>query len=124
MPCRLAAHSMNGAPMIKNDRKSSALTAMDLAVVARWCQTRRCRTRMAAGLRSVLVIETLSQHTAWQRLALAKLGNLYRLSDEWGDTLAEASSLSVVLDAVDGGVATPLHTPLMQVAATTPVIFA
>lgn len=117
---------MNGIPMIKNDRNSpTPLTALDLAVVARWCQARRCRTRLARGTRSVLVIETLSPHIAWQRLTLARLGSLYRLSDEWGDTLAEASSLSVVLDAVDGGVATPLP-PQAQLAPpeTSPVIFA
>ena len=61
----------------------------------------------------------------WQGMALVMGQRELRLQDELGDTLASASDLPALLDALDGGVAEPSPRQgraLAGLAASRPVI--
>lgn len=93
--------------MIQNDLDHVGLSANDIRALAQWCQSRRFRFRpmRTDAPEQEILLEPVSRTSAWQRLTLAASNGTYRLADEWGEILAEASTLHPVLDALDGGIA-------------------
>ncbi len=83
------------------------LAATDLQTLTAWC---RQRTMSWQALRvdvaaTTLVLEPARPARPWQRMCLRAGEWGYMLEDEAGQTLARASDLPALLDALDGGVA-------------------
>jgi hypothetical protein len=56
-----------------------------------------------------MVLEARDAGGPWQRMLLLLERTELRLLNEMGETLASASGLPALLDAVDGGVAEPIR---------------
>ncbi len=85
------------------------LDVSELRMLTAWCSQRGlCWTpaRPAAGV-AAMVLEPRDSWAPWQRMLLVFDEPDMRLEDEVGETLASASDLLALLDAVDGGVAEP-----------------
>jgi hypothetical protein len=83
------------------------LTPMDLKMLTLWCQHRTMRwlpLRTGADT-AELLLEPLTPSRPWQRMRLCVRESGFLLADETGQTLATASDLPALLDALDGGVA-------------------
>ena len=98
--------------MIQNDlfpprAVGGVLPVRDLQTLSRWCAARRMEwlPGNSSDAGEVILIEPASGNGLWPRLALFRQARLYGLVDEWGEILAEASELSALLDALDGGIA-------------------
>lgn len=103
--------------MIKNDLSPNRMTIHDLRALSSWCAARRlswapararsndARSNDAESDDQVVVLEAISHSRFWPSLQLQRCGRVYRLSDPWGEPLAEASGLHGILDALDGGIA-------------------
>ena len=88
------------------------LDSVDLKLLARWCHDRRLRwmtLRAADGSPAVLLRPTSNDCTL-EGMLLVEEHDGFRLMDGPGNTLATASDLPALLDAVDAGVA-ELATP-------------
>ena len=83
------------------------LDGCDLRALSAWCEERNLSWSVApsgAG-HSEMVIEPRDAVHSWQRMRLVLALPELRLENEAGETLARASDLPALLDAVDGGVA-------------------
>lgn len=79
----------------------------DLRRLTAWCAARRLRwqpARSDSGEQAVL-LDHAGSRQPWRRMEVLADPAGYRLRDEAGATLAVASDLSALLDAVDAGVA-------------------
>jgi len=83
------------------------LDPSDLRLLSGWCRARAMgwSALRADSEAAVLLLEPRVALRPWQRLRLIAADAGYRLDDEAGQTLAVASDLPALLDAVDGGVA-------------------
>jgi hypothetical protein len=80
----------------------------ELIVLNAWCRRRALRWYPAQEAGQVgLVLEGTSGRLPWDRMILVLDDDGFRLRDEQSDTLATASDLPALFDAVDGGVAEP-----------------
>ncbi len=85
------------------------LRRVDLQILAEWCRRRRMcwspgRSEDAAP---ALLLEPRGRGDARPMLLVVRAGE-WCLVDQDGDTLATASDLPALLDALDGGVADPV----------------
>ena len=83
------------------------LTPIDLKMLTLWCGSRAMRwLPLRAGADTAeLLLEPLAASRPWQRMRLCASDSGFLLADEAGQTLATASDLPALLDALDGGVA-------------------
>ncbi|MGH7190214.1 MAG: hypothetical protein ACREF0_13670 [Acetobacteraceae bacterium] len=78
----------------------------DVRMLSHWCQTRAFRWLAIGGAAGPgMLLEPAAARRAWQRVRLIPDSDGWRLEDECGETLATASALPPLLDAVDSGVA-------------------
>jgi hypothetical protein len=93
--------------MIKNDLSPNRLTIHDLRALSAWCAARRLSWApgRSEAADQVVVLEAISHSRFWPSLQLHRRDRVYRLTDPWGEPLAEASGLHGILDALDGGIA-------------------
>jgi hypothetical protein len=81
-------------------------SAIELQVLSNWCHARSFRWLPVGGTGAPgMVLEPAAARIPWQRVRLVADPDGWRLEDELGETLATASGLPALLDAVDGGVA-------------------
>ncbi len=84
------------------------LNVREIIVLNAWCRRRALRWYPAHEAGHVgLVLEGTSGRLPWDRMILVLDDDGFRLRDERSDTLATASDLPALFDAVDGGVAEP-----------------
>ena len=83
-----------------------------------WCGTRALSWSAAHPLGGcdVMMLMPRDAERPWQRMMLVLDSSELRLENEEGETLASASSLPALLDAVDGGVAEPPPPPSRALA--------
>jgi len=83
------------------------LIPIDLKMLTLWCRSRAMRwLPLRSGAETaVLLLEPLAASRPWQRMRLSASDSGFLLADEVGQTLATASDLPALLDALDGGVA-------------------
>ncbi len=81
-------------------------SASEVRTLSNWCHARAFRWLAVGGpeVRGML-LEPATGQRPWQRVRLLSDPDGWRLEDELGETLAKASALPALLDAVDGGVA-------------------
>ena len=81
-------------------------SASEVRMLNNWCHARAFRWLAVGGpeVRGML-LEPATGRRSWQRVRLLSDPGGWRLEDELGETLATASALPALLDAVDGGVA-------------------
>jgi hypothetical protein len=80
--------------------------AIELQVLSNWCHARSFRWLPVGDTGSPgMVLEPAAARLPWQRVRLVADPDGWRLEDELGETLATASGLPALLDAVDSGVA-------------------
>lgn len=80
-------------------------SASEVRTLSSWCHARAFRWLAVGGPEvRAMVLEPAAGHRTWQRMRLFAGRDGWRLEDEQGETLAIASSLPPLLDAVDGGV--------------------
>ncbi|MCW3477612.1 hypothetical protein [Limobrevibacterium gyesilva] len=88
------------------------LDPADLQILARWCRARRLGWRRKSGpAAGHVLLEPLMAAAPWQGMLLVAGVDGYLLQDATGETLAFASDLPALLDAVDAGVAEPPRGP-------------
>lgn len=82
------------------------LDSMDLRTLSRWCVGRQLS--WSPGAQSdgapVMMLQQRDPRHPWQRILLVLQASELRIENELGETLASASDLPALLDAVDGGV--------------------
>lgn len=80
--------------------------ASEVRALNNWCHARAFRW-LAVGGPEVhgMLLEPAAGRRPWQHVRLVSDPDGWRLEDEVGETLATASALPALLDAVDGGVA-------------------
>jgi hypothetical protein len=87
------------------------LDAAELKTLAHWCRGRGLRffplAIGAAG--TVILFERTEATRLWQRMKLILDDDGFRVCDELDETLASASDLPALLDALDGGVGEPVR---------------
>jgi hypothetical protein len=83
------------------------LTPIDLKTLTLWCHSRAMHwLPLRSGADTAeLLLEPLAASRPWQRMRLCATDSGFLLADEAGQTLATASDLPALLDALDGGVA-------------------
>ena len=86
------------------------LDTTELRTLTAWCAQRDLRWTPAQpdGGVSTMLLEPRAARVPWQRMLLVFDEPDMRLENELGETLASASDLPALLDAVDGGVAEPV----------------
>ncbi len=72
-----------------------------------WCGRRELVWSAPSGGRPVMTLRPANAGHPWQGRVLVLDGPELRLENERGETLASASDLPALLDAVDGGVGEP-----------------
>jgi hypothetical protein len=89
--------------------KGKMLDSSELRTLTAWCARRDLRWTPARpdGGVSTMLLEARAARVPWQRMLLVFDEPDMRLENELGETLASASDLPALLDAVDGGVAEP-----------------
>ncbi|MDA8049536.1 MAG: hypothetical protein M0002_05955 [Rhodospirillales bacterium] len=81
-------------------------SASEVRVLSNWCHARAFRWLAVGGPEERgMLLEPAAGRRPWQRVRLLADPEGWRLEDERGETLATASALPALLDAVDGGVA-------------------
>ena len=82
------------------------LDGSTIRAVNAWCQGRALSWSAAdrAGANAVVMLRPVGLSRPWRRMMLVWDGEELRLENEMGETLASASDLPALLDAVDGGV--------------------
>ena len=85
------------------------LVGADLRLLSAWCGRRDMTWSAAQALPDTpaMVLIPRDARRPWQTMLLVLQGPEMRLENELGETLASASDLPALLDAVDGGVAEP-----------------
>ncbi len=85
------------------------LEGADFRHLARWCRQRRMQVQDAGAVRGAAAMRLVPDAgpAAFGPMFLVAEPGEYRLLDGQGEPLAAASDLPAVLDAVDGGVASP-----------------
>ena len=85
------------------------LVGSDLRLLSAWCGRRDMTWSAAQTLPDTpaMVLIPRDARRPWQTMLLVLQGPEIRLENELGETLASASDLPALLDAVDGGVAEP-----------------
>jgi hypothetical protein len=86
----------------------------ELKVLAAWCRNHDL-SWMPSGSEdagATLVLQPHGSCGAWERMLLIPGEDGYTLVTEDGQTLASASDLPALLDALDGGVAEPVESPV------------
>lgn len=85
------------------------LNRSELRTLTAWCVQRDLRWTPAQPIGGVaaMLLEPQISRVPWQRMLLVFDEPDMRLETELGETLASASDLPALLDAVDGGVAEP-----------------
>jgi hypothetical protein len=81
------------------------LHRIDFKGLERWCRTRQLTWTAASQAAPAILLAPQETGRMWQRLVLVMANPDCRLENEAGDVLAIASSVTALLDAVDGGVA-------------------
>ena len=86
------------------------LDTAELKTLAMWCRGRGLRfLPLQVGAEATIILFERTEATRpWQRMKLIRDDDGFRICDEMDETLAAASDLPAVLDAVDGGVAEPV----------------
>ena len=84
-----------------------------------WCGVRDLSWSAAAAVDGcdVMMLTPRGPVRAWQRMVLIMDDSEFRLENEVGETLASASDLPALLDAVDGGVAEDPPAPVRVLAS-------
>jgi|GEM_PF-4842047 len=81
------------------------LDQADRTVLVRWCRTRHVTWAALSGAPEHPVISLLAEEGPWAALRLSHEPSGWMLATEGGETLAAASSLPALLDAMDAGIA-------------------
>lgn len=97
------------------------LDADDARILARWCRNRRLSA--VACAEGGMTLESWVS-PAWNSMRLVESVEGLTLLDGTGETLASASDLPALLDAVDAGVAEPRPRFVVPLAATAAFIAA
>ncbi len=106
-----------------NGTTDSALGGSDLRLLTAWCGRRDMSWSVAdAALDGpAMALIPRDARRPWQSMLLVLHRGEIRLQNEMGETLASASDLPALLDAVDGGVAEPpSHARLLGSLAALP----
>ena len=80
-----------------------------LQTLSAWCNRHELSwtATAKAGGNAVMVLRAAAARRPWQRMLLVMENDELRLENEIGETLASASDLPALLDALEGGVAEP-----------------
>jgi hypothetical protein len=89
------------------------LATADLRILTRWCRNRRLNWLPAAavGGAPAITLMPVGRRAPWQEMLLVAREDDFCLRDAPGATLATASDLPALLDALDAGVAVPERPP-------------
>jgi hypothetical protein len=94
------------------------LDGSSIRTLSAWCGVRDLSWSAAHSIGDcdVMMLRPRDAGRPWQSMRLVLDGRELRLENELGETLATASSLPALLDAVDGGVAEPPTLPARVLA--------